>query len=78
MSGCRPILWEYAWFEFTPGVGKNREIRYSNGKVQTGIGSDPKDMAKQLGELGAAGWELVSVSAMGGFSMFFKRPATQA
>ncbi|MBE0610044.1 MAG: hypothetical protein IH609_11715 [Dehalococcoidia bacterium] len=68
--------WEYAEFLFSMGMGKPREVRFSNGEATSKIRDGWAGRMAALQDLGSEGWEMVGYhNAEGGHFMYtFKRP----
>jgi hypothetical protein len=58
-------VWEYAVLEFYDGVGKPRNVYYSDGRRDGGLPSGIDGFAKTLGTLGHDGWEAVAMASEG-------------
>jgi hypothetical protein len=68
--------WEYAYLSYYAGMGKRREVQFTNGEVWDKI---PNDFVGTLRRLGDQGWELVLDSTVpDGFNLLFKRPKQPA
>ena len=72
--GC----WEVAQFQWEYGMGKTREVTFSDGATWGRIGDGEGSRLEILQRLGDGGWELVNaqtgVPGSPGLFYWFKRP----